>query len=129
MVAALATMPFGVAWALEPSIDYALHCMGCHTPDGSEVKDRVPAIRTTLLPFSRIAEGRKYLVQVPGAAQSVLTDAELAALLNWMIASLAVAPGSHDFTPFTEEEVAGYREHALIGVRAERERLLAQLDD
>ncbi len=74
-------------------------------------------------------QGRKYLVQVPGAAQSALNDAELAALLNWMIASLASAPGSHDFTPFTEEEVAGYRKHALIGVRAERERLLAQLDD
>src|SRR5262249_16984855 len=65
------------AWALEPPINYALHCMGCPTPDGSEVGDRVPAIRETLLPFSRMPEGRKFLVQVPGSSQSTLSNAEL----------------------------------------------------
>jgi hypothetical protein len=114
------------AFALEPSINYALHCMGCHTPDGSEVPDRVPAIRTTLLPFSRMSDGRKYLVQVPGAAQSTLSNAELADLLNWMIENLSSADGSRSFTRYTEKEVAEYRGHALIAVRAARERLLAQ---
>ncbi len=57
MFATLATRTFGAAGALEPSMNYTLHCMGCHTPDGSEVKDRVPAIRTTLLPFSRFDAG------------------------------------------------------------------------
>ena len=116
------------AYPLEPSINYALHCMGCHTPDGSEVPDRVPAIRKTLLPFSRLPDGRKYLVQVPGAAQSTLSNAELADLLNWMIENLSSADGSRSFTRYTEKEVADYRPHALIGVRAARERLLAQAD-
>jgi hypothetical protein len=114
----------GSAQALEPSMNYTLHCMGCHTPDGSAVADRVPSIRTTLLPFSRMAEGRKFLVQVPGAAQSALSNAELAELLNWMIANLG-SEADASFTRFTEKEVAGYRAHALIEVRATRERLLA----
>jgi hypothetical protein len=125
LLSALAGFP--AAHALEPSINYALHCMGCHTPDGSEVPDRVPAIRTTMLPFARMPEGRKFLVQVPGASQSSLSNAELADLLNWMIDTLASGTADRSFTRFTEQEVADYRRHVLTGVRATRERLLAQV--
>lgn len=64
------------ASAYGPYMNYALHCMGCHTPDGSGTPGRVPAIRDTLLPFAQVPEGRKYLVQVPGSAQSTLNDSE-----------------------------------------------------
>jgi hypothetical protein len=111
------------ASAYEPAMNYTLQCMGCHTPDGAGVPDRVPSIRATLLPFARMAEGRKFLVQVPGAAQSTLSNAELAVLLNWMIQNLSAERG--DFQRFTEAEVASYRPHALVEVRATRERLLA----
>lgn len=107
-------------------MNYTLHCMGCHTPDGSEVTDRVPAIKSTLLPLARMPEGRRFLVQVPGAAQSNLTDEELALLLNWMIENLGQASVPGSFTRYSEKEVADYRKHALIEVRATRERLLAQ---
>ena len=123
-----AGLVIGDARAYEPSMNYTLHCMGCHTPDGSAVADRVPAIRTTLLPFARMAEGRKFLVQVPGAAQSALSNAELAPLLNWMIENLGDGAQAPAFTRYTESEVAGYRPHALIEVRATRERLLAQVN-
>jgi hypothetical protein len=113
------------ARAFEPSMNYKLQCMGCHTPDGSGVPDRVPSVRTTLLPFSRMAEGRRFLVQVPGSAQSTLSNAELADLLNWMIENLSSVPPAKDYKRFTEEEVAGYRTHALVEVRATRARLLA----
>ena len=103
-------------------MNYTLQCMGCHTPDGAGVPPRVPSIRTTLLPFARMPEGRKFLVQVPGAAQSTLSNAELAVLLNWMIENLSAERG--DFQRFTESEVATYRPHALVEVRATRERLL-----
>ena len=106
-------------------MNYTLQCMGCHTPDGSGVAGRVPSIRTTLLPFARMAEGRQFLVQVPGSAQSTLSNAELAQLLNWMIENLSAEPTRKDYKRFTEEEVAGYRTHALVEVRATRERLLA----
>jgi hypothetical protein len=106
-------------------MNYTLQCMGCHTPDGSGVPGRVPSIRTTLLPFARMPAGRQFLVQVPGSAQSTLSNAELAELLNWMIQNLSAEPGRNDYQRFTEGEVAGYRKHALVEVRATRERLLA----
>ena len=121
-------MPFASTQALEPSMNYTLHCMGCHTPDGSEVQDRVPAIRSTLRPFAGTPDGRRFLVQVPGVAHSTLTDAEIATLLNWMLENLSDGSATGTFVPYTEQEVAGYRKHALVGVRAERERLLAQMN-
>jgi hypothetical protein len=124
----LATALLGVssrAFAYEPQINYALQCMGCHTPDGGGVPDRVPSIKDTLVPLAGMAEGRRYLVQVPGSAQSTLTNAELAELLNWMIHTLSVVTPPKNLAPFTEAEVTEYRSHTLTQVRATRERLLA----
>jgi cytochrome c553 len=115
----------GSAFAYEPEMNYALQCMGCHTPDGAGVPDRVPSIRDTLVPLAGMAEGRRYLVQVPGSAQSTLSNAELAELLNWMIRSLSVVKAPSTLAPFTEAEVREYRVQTLIQVRETRERLLA----
>jgi len=114
------------AFAYEPQINYALQCMGCHTPDGAGVPDRVPSIRETLVPLARMAEGRRYLVQVPGSAQSTLSNAELAKLLNWMIRNLSAVSPPSPLAPFTEQEVAAYRTQTLSQVRATRERLLSR---
>jgi hypothetical protein len=111
-----------IAGAYEPSVNYMLQCMGCHTPDGSGAAGRVPSIRSTLLPFSAIVEGRQFLVQVPGASQSTLSDAELADLLNWMIEHLSDEPRVA-FEHFTAAEVASYRRRPLVEVRATREHL------
>lgn len=113
------------AFAYEPQINYALQCMGCHTPDGAGVPDRVPSIKDTLVPLAGMAEGRRYLVQVPGSAQSTLSNAELAELLNWMIQTLSVVTPAKPLAPFTAAEVKEYRAHTLTQVRATRERLLA----
>jgi hypothetical protein len=114
------------AIAFEPSVNYMLQCMGCHTADGSGEPGRVPSIRKTLTPFSALAEGRRFLVQVPGAAQCALSDAELAELLNWMIQNLSAGARPERFTRFTAAEVARYRRTPLVQVRATRERLLTQ---
>ena len=113
-----------MAAAFEPSVNYMLQCMGCHTPDGSGAAGRVPSIRSTLLPFSAVAAGRQFLVQVPGASQSTLSDAELADLLNWMIENLSDEPRTVVFKRFTGAEVASYRGKPLVEVGATRERLL-----
>ncbi len=115
-----------VASAYEPRINYMLQCMGCHTPDGSGEPGRVPSIKDTLVPFARLPEGRRFLVQVPGTSQSTLSNAELAKLLNWMIGNLRVAT-SASFTPFTTAEVASYRSTPLVEVRATRESLLRRV--
>jgi hypothetical protein len=113
----------GSAAAYEPRINYMLQCMGCHTPDGSGEPGRVPSIKATLVPFATSAAGRRFLVQVPGASQSTLSDAELAELLNWMIENLSAAKPDR-FTHFTAAEVASFRRTPLVEVRATRERLL-----
>jgi cytochrome c553 len=125
VAAASLGMSSGAAFAYEPSMNYALQCMGCHTPDGAGVSDRVPSIRDTLVPLAAMAEGRRYLVQVPGSAQSTLSNAELAELLNWMIHTLSAVTPPSTLAPFTEAEVREYRAHTLSQVRATRERLLA----
>ena len=112
------------AVAFEPSVNYMLQCMGCHTPDGSGAAGRVPSIRSTLLPFSAVVAGRQFLVQVPGASQSTLSNAELAELINWMIENLSNGPRAVVFVRFTGAEVASYRRKPLVEVRATREHLL-----
>jgi mono/diheme cytochrome c family protein len=113
------------AGAFEPSVNYMLHCMGCHTPDGRGEPGHVPSVRDTLVPFASTAEGRQFLVQVPGAAQSTLSDAELAEVLNWMVGNLSSSPTPPVFRKFTAAEVAGYRGTPLVAVSAVRERLLS----
>ena len=103
-----------------------LQCMGCHTPDGSGEPGRVPSIKDTLAPFAVIPDGRRFLIQVPGASQSTLTDAELADLLNWMIQNLSVTKPAH-LTLFTAAEVARYRRTPLVDVQGTRRRLVQAL--
>jgi len=66
-------------------------------------------------------------VQVPGAAQSKLSDVELAAVLNWMVDNLSAQLAAHQVARFTAAEVAKYRRTPLLAVSATRQRLLAGL--
>lgn len=116
----------GAASAHEPRIEYMLQCLGCHGPDGRGEPGRVPSIRSTLAPLSRFAAGRRYLLQVPGVALSMLSDRDLAALLNWMIPALGgVQP--EGFRAFTVAEVARYRRQPLVEISATRARLMRQM--
>ena len=92
LLAALLVAVCGTAGAFEPAVNYMLQCMGCHTPaHGSGEPGRVPSMRMTLAALAVVPEGRRFLVQVPGSAQSTLSDAELAELLNWMIRNFELA--------------------------------------
>jgi hypothetical protein len=105
--------------------NYMLNCMGCHLADGSGAAGKVPSVRDSLLIFSRSSAGRRYLVEVPGAALSPLSDLELAQVLSWMVRNLSAQTIPPDFTDFTAAEVAGYRGSPLVNVRETRARLLA----
>jgi hypothetical protein len=110
--------------AFEPSVNYMLQCMGCHTPDGRGEPGHVPSVRNTLTPLASTPEGRRFLVQVPGSAQSKLSDAELAEVLNWMLDNLSAQPKPHELKRFTAAEVAQYRHTPLVAVSAVRKRLV-----
>ena len=106
-----------------------LNCMGCHLPDGSGAAGKVPSVRDSLVTLASSAAGRRFLVQVPGASQSPLTDLELAQVLNWMVRNLSARAVPADFTDFTAPEVASYRRPPLVKVRETRARLLAAAAD
>jgi hypothetical protein len=113
--------------AFEPAVNYMIQCMGCHTPDGRGEPGHVPSVRNTLRPLANSVEGRRFLVQVPGSAQSRLSDAELADVLNWMIDNLSASRGPQAIRKFTATEVASYRRTPLVAVGATRARLVAGL--
>jgi mono/diheme cytochrome c family protein len=125
--ALLLAMVAAGAFARDAQTNYILNCQGCHVVDGSGLEGKVPSMRPTLVPLARLAEGRRYLVQVPGVAQSTLNDADTAALLNWMLRNLADDKRIAGISAFTEKEVTEYRATRLIEVQATRAKLFAKI--
>src|SRR5882757_5379682 len=123
LASALLLCAASAAGAYEPHVNYMLHCMGCHTPDGRGEPGRVPSVRDTLVPLASKPEGRRFLIQVPGSAQSRLSDADLAEVLNWMVTNLSAVP--RPVQKFTAAEVATFRHKPLVAVKEERRRLIA----
>lgn len=90
--------------------DYVLQCAGCHRVDGrGSGRHGIPDFRNSVGAFVHLPQGRDYLVRVPGAAQSQLSNAELAAVLNWVVQEFSAAQLPPDFRPYTEQEVAQVR--------------------
>jgi len=115
------------ARAYEPRVNFQLQCMGCHHADGAGEEGRVPSVRRTLVPFSGSTEGRDFVMRVPGVAQAPLSDAEVAALLNWMVRNLSDVPVPAGFVDYTAAEVGQARHRPLAAVREARSRLLSGL--
>ena len=109
-----------------PAQDYLLYCMGCHGAQAQGVPGKVPPLASSLALFMRSADGRNYLLRVPGAANSVLSDAQLAAVLNWLTESYG-APGDKRPAPFTVEEVTQVRHTPLPDVQARRREVIRAL--
>lgn len=111
-----------------PPVNYMLHCMGCHLPDGSGGPPDVPDVRGQMGCLLAVDGGREYLVQVPGAAQAPITNAELAAVVNYMLETFSSHTLPDDYVPLTEQEVASWRQDWLPAVGAVRAELLARLE-
>jgi hypothetical protein len=127
-LAAAALLLAAATAGADPRIDYILHCQGCHRADGSGTPRGVPSFRRDLARFAQVPGGREYLIRVPGTSQSELSDARVAALLNWMLHELNEAQLPVDFVPFTGEEVARHRRPPLTDVEGWRRRLMQAVD-
>jgi mono/diheme cytochrome c family protein len=127
--AALAGLASAAAAAADesPRVLYLLHCQGCHLADGSGRPGEVPALAGSLGRFLAVEGGRAYLVQVPGSAHSPLSDAELASVLNWMLATFGPESAARALRPYDADEVAGYRATPLVDVAAARAELLRRI--
>jgi len=108
--------------------NYMLHCQGCHLADGSGHEPGVPSIVDRLGSMLEVPGGRAFLVQVPGTAQAPLNDADVAALLNWVLYQFNVDSLPANFEPYTAEEIAEFRLVAVSDIAAERRRILSVLN-
>ncbi|HSY05646.1 MAG TPA: hypothetical protein VK803_06835 [Steroidobacteraceae bacterium] len=125
LAALAAALPLRAS-AAGPAEDYTLYCMGCHGAEARGVPGKVPPLAVTLGRFMRTPEGRNYLLRVPGAANSALSDVELAAVLNWLAARYG-APHEPRPPPFTAAEVARVRHVPLADPLATRRAVVRNL--
>ena len=126
-LAALALASSLGARAGSPTQDYVLECMGCHGVDGRGIAGRVPPLEHAFARFMRTAPGRDYVLRVPGAANSSLSDAQLAAVLNWIAERFDAEDLTSDTPRFTAEEVTRARRKPLPSVLAQRREVVRGL--
>ena len=103
---------------------YMLQCQGCHRPDGTGTLATAPPMTGMVARFLAVPGGREYLARVPGVATAVLSDAQLAELLNWTLYRFDAANVPATFEPYTATEVGALRRHPL---RTEAKALRAAL--
>jgi hypothetical protein len=110
-----------------PAQDYMLYCMGCHGAQAEGVPGKVPPLAHSLGLFMRSPAGRNYLLRVPGAANSALSDAQLAAVLNWLAHEFNADELTADVPMFTAAEVTSLRHSPLASVPAARREVVRDL--
>ena len=128
MLGLMSVLASGAVASDRERTNYLLHCSGCHQPDGSGSPDSgIPDMRGRVGHYLRLPEGRAYLVQVPGSAQSSLNDRDTATMLNWMVNALGGADVPADFLPFTQSEVTRLRAQPLDDVAGARMQVVKRL--
>jgi len=110
-----------------PAQDYMLYCMGCHGAQAEGVPGKVPPLAHALGRYMRTPAGRNYVLRVPGAANSVLSDEQLAAVLNWLAQTFDPDALSSSVALFTTAEVTGLRHSPLASVLAARREAVREL--
>jgi mono/diheme cytochrome c family protein len=124
---AAATSLFAPMAHASPQQDYMLYCMGCHGPQAEGVPGKVPPLAHALGRYMRTPAGRNYILRVPGAANSVLSDAQLVAVLNWVAQTFDAQELATDVPLFTAAEVASLRRSPLPSVLATRREVVREL--
>ena len=127
LFAAAAASIFAAVAHASPQQDYILYCMGCHGPQAEGVPGKVPPLAHALGRYMRTPAGRNYILRVPGAANSVLTDAQLAGVLNWLAQTFDAQELSSDVPLFTAAEVTSLRHSPLPSVLATRREVVREL--
>lgn len=86
----------------------------------------IPDLRSSLPRLIGSAEGRDYLLRVPGVARASASDAELALIMNWLRHTLCQ---SSSLAPeFSAADIAAARRQPLIDPATLRRQLLSDSD-
>ncbi len=136
---ALTTLMGGLAHAgedrsISPKANYIERCGGCHGVDGRSVAQLVPDLKHTAAYFLCDEEARAYVARLPNVAFSQISDADLAAMLNYVVSDLGAKdgpsqPGAPAARPYTAAEVGRLRRDALTipDLKAYRRRIVERL--
>ncbi|NTY35947.1 c-type cytochrome [Burkholderia diffusa] len=119
----------GAADAARARQHWVLNCMGCHTATGGGIPGKVPPLANSLGYFTHLPAGREYVMRVPGASNSALSDQDLADVLNWVLTTMNRDALPRDFKPYTEAEVAAHRRPAFSDVATVRAGLVRALQE
>lgn len=106
--------------------NYQMFCQGCHAADGTGHKS-VPELKNFMHKFMASQQGREYLVQVPGAANSVLDDEQLTEVMNWMLRNFTDSSNAPTWKPYEVHEISEYRQSPLYETVEYRRNLIANL--
>lgn len=106
---AIGLLPVAYADDQRASVNYTLHCQGCHLHDARGFSDQVPRMRDFVGYFLHSQEGREFVIRVPGVATSSLPDDQLTELMNWLLLTYSSGQLPEPFVPFSVAEVAALR--------------------
>ena len=97
-----------------PRVNYVLHCAGCHgmTGEGSRTGG-IPAFPGSVGHIASVDAGRTYMMHVPGVVSAGLSDAQIAEVMNYILAEWSEGA---DFTPFDAAEVTRRRAEPVANV-------------
>jgi len=109
------------------SINYMIHCQGCHLPDAVGFAGQVPRMRNFVGYFLHSAEGSRFVIQVPGVATSSIPDDELSEMMNWLLLTYSAEQLPKPFEPYSTEEVAALRSDLEASPETTRMRILRRI--
>ena len=106
--------------------NYLLFCGGCHGDGGLGVPHKVPALAGKIGRFLHVEGGREFLIRVPGVANSQLSPAGTAAVMNLCLEKFATPDERAGIPPYTPAEIAAVRRQPMIEVERVRHALLTR---
>lgn len=116
------------AGTVSPQRNYLQYCSGCHLQDGAGMPSKdIPSMKDKVGRFLEVPGGRNFIVQVPGVMNTPLDDAEVAALMNWILRGMAKSSTPPDTPLYTGEEVKALRATRPSDIPAARRELVDKL--
>lgn len=109
-------------------LNYTINCSGCHMADGSGYPGIVPPLRGHVAKYLAVPQGRAFLAQVPGSAQALLSNGDLADVLNWIVTTYDPIDLPANFVPYQADEVGQLRRTPVSASTVARAQVLALVE-
>ena len=113
---------------MSPRATYLGRCGGCHGVDGHSADGLVPDLKNTAGYFLCDDATRGYAARLPNVAFSQISDADMAAMLNYVMFDLGGKSAPATARPYTAAEVSRTRRQPLTitGLKAYRRAVVAE---